>query len=175
MDKILTLVFTLIFQLATLTINKYIPKKNVPTPTLLKGYYRVLKVIDGDTINVEIDGKSFPVRLIGINSPELKDPRKPVECFAKEASEKANQVLAEKNVKLENDPTQTDKDKYDRLLRYVFLEDGINFNKMMIEEGFAFEYTYSNPYKYQDEFKLAQKNAEENKRGLWADNACIKD
>lgn len=167
MTKILISILLFLFQLN-------IPVSLIPNPILKEGYYKVLEVVDGDTIKVEIDNKPKSIRLIGINSPEIKDPRKPVECFAKEASEKANKVLAGKTVKLENDPTQTDKDKYDRLLRYVFLEDGINFNKMMIEEGFAFEYTYSNPYKYQDEFKLAQKNAEENKRGLWADNACIK-
>lgn len=53
-----------------------------------------------------------------------------------------------------------------------FLEDGTNINKLMISEGYAHEYTYNIPYKYQSEFKQAQKEAEENNRGLWADNAC---
>ena len=76
-------------------------------------------------------------------------------------------------MKLESDSTQGDKDKYSRLLRYIFLEDGTNFNKMMISDGYAFEYTYqSNPYKYRDEFILAQKEARENQRGLWSPSAC---
>jgi len=154
--------------------------KITPTQELLisealhreKELYKVVKVIDGDTISVNIDGKIETIRLIGIDSPESVDPRKPVQCFGKEASDKAKQILMGKKVRLESDPTQGDKDKYKRLLRYVFLEDGTNFNRPMIEEGFAHEYTYNAPYKYQDEFKVAELNAREEKRGLWADNAC---
>lgn len=138
------------------------------------GFYKVIKIVDGDTIKVNIDGKNENVRLIGINSPEVNDPRKPVECFGKEASNKAKEILTDKSVKLENDPTQGDRDKYKRLLRYVFLEDGTSFNKLMIEEGYAYEYTYNIPYKYKEEFKKAQKQAEDNKKGLWADNVCNK-
>ena len=73
----------------------------------------------------------------------------------------------------EPDPTQGDRDKYGRLLRFVFLLNGINFNKLMISQGFAHEYTYkSNPYKYQGEFVAAEKEAREGKKGLWADDAC---
>lgn len=136
---------------------------------------KVIKVVDGDTITVDIDGAKETLRLIGINTPETVDPRKPVECFGKEASNKAKAVLNGRSVILENDPTQGERDKYDRLLRYIFLEDGVNFNKLMIAEGYAYEYTYSTPYKYQAEFKKAQQEAEQNKRGLWADNACVTD
>lgn len=134
--------------------------------------FKVTQVIDGDTIQVIIDDKKETIRLIGIDSPETVDPRKPVQCFGKEASAKAKSLLSDKSVRLESDPTQGERDKYQRLLRYVFLEDGTNFNKLMISEGYAHEYTYNIPYKYQLEFKQAQKEAEENKRGLWADNAC---
>lgn len=133
---------------------------------------RVTKVIDGDTIQVVIDSKKETIRLIGIDSPETVDPRKQVQCFGKEASVKAKSLLSDQSVKLESDSTQGERDKYQRLLRYVFLEDGTNFNKLMISEGYAHEYTYNMPYKYQSDFKQAQKEAEENKRGLWADNAC---
>lgn len=140
-----------------------------PIPTDL---YAVSSVIDGDTIQVVIDSKKETIRLIGIDSPETVDPRKPVQCFGKEASAKAKSILSGKSVRLESDPTQGERDKYQRLLRYVFLEDGTNFNKLMISEGYAHEYTYNIPYKYQSEFKQAQKEAEANKLGLWADNAC---
>lgn len=144
-----------------------------PSSTEKKTLYKVVKVIDGDTINVEINSKKETLRLIGIDTPETVDPRKPVQCFGKEASDKAKSVLSGKNVALESDPTQGERDKYNRLLRYVFLEDGTSFNKYMIGEGYAHEYTYqSNPYKYQTEYKQAEKDARENKRGLWADNAC---
>lgn len=145
-----------------------------PIPTVAsRKTYKVLKVIDGDTINVEIESKSNTIRLIGIDTPETVDPRKPVQCFGKEASNKAKELLTGKNVILESDTTQGDKDKYDRLLRYVYLEDGTSVNKFMISEGYAHEYTYqSNPYKYQVEYIKAEQQARESKKGLWADNAC---
>ena len=134
--------------------------------------YQVVKVVDGDTISVNMDGKTETLRLIGINTPETVDPRKPVECFGKEASDKAKQLLTGKKVRLGNDATQGERDKYQRLLRYVWLEDGTFFNKLMIGEGYAYEYTYNTPYKYQEEFKQAEVDARTTKKGLWADNVC---
>lgn len=121
---------------------------------------------------VKISGQQETVRLIGIDTPETVDPRKPVQCFGKEASMKAKGLVEGEEVILESDPSQGDKDKYGRLLRYVFLKDGTSVNQKMIEDGYAFEYTYKLPYKYQEEFRAAQKQAETDKIGLWADNAC---
>jgi micrococcal nuclease len=133
----------------------------------------VEKVIDGDTIKVLINSKEDAVRLIGIDAPETVDPEKPAQCFGKEASEKAKEILTGKTIILESDPTQGDRDEYDRLLRYVFLQDGTNFNKFMISEGYAYEYTFKgNPYKCQSEFKNVEKKSQENKKGLWADGIC---
>lgn len=165
------LIKKIIFTIFIFIAFYFFPSENIKT-ILPDGFYKVVRVIDGDTILVYINGKNQSVRLIGINAPETNDPRKKVECFGKEAKEKAIELLTDKNVRLIKDPTQGDKDKYQRLLRYVFLEDGTNFNKLMIEEGYAFEYTYNIPYQYQKEFKLAQKEAEKNKKGLWADNVC---
>lgn len=187
--KIIGLVLILIFFVAAIkspkpavqnnqiTQQSPSPSANSQPPSVLgteqKETFKVIKVIDGDTINVEINGKVETLRLIGIDTPETVDPRKPVQCFGVEASNKAKEILNGKSVSLEADSTQGEKDKYGRLLRYIFLEDGSNFNKMMISEGYAYEYTYqSNPYKYQAEFKQAQKDAEAGKKGLWADNAC---
>ncbi len=135
-------------------------------------FYPVVKVVDGDTISVNINGSVDMLRLIGINTPETVDPRKLVECFGKEASDKAKQLLSGKKIRIEKDISQGERDKYGRLLSYIFLENGFNFNKYMIEEGYAYEYTHNLPYKYQGEFKLAQKQAEIQKKGLWADGAC---
>ena len=142
------------------------------TESTQNNLYKVVKVIDGDTVAVEINGKKETIRLIGIDTPETVDPRKPVECFGIEASNKAKEILTGKSVKLEADSIVGERDKYGRLLRYIFLEDGTNFNKMMISEGYAYEYTYNSPYKYQDEFKQAEKEAKEAKEGLWADGVC---
>ena len=131
--------------------------------------FEVVRVIDGDTLTLNISGKKETLRLIGMDTPETVDPRKPVQCFAKEASDKAKAILTDKRVRIESDPSQGERDKYNRLLRYIFLENGTFFNKMMIEEGYAHEYTYHVPYKYQSEFEEAETRARENKRGLWGD------
>jgi len=143
-----------------------------PTETIQSGLFLVTKVIDGDTLMIKINNKEESVRLIGIDTPETVDPRKTVQCFGKEASQKMKELIENKMVKLEADLTQTDRDKYNRLLRYIYLEDGTLINKKLIEEGFGFEYTYQLPYKFQTEFKTAQKMAEENNLGMWADGAC---
>lgn len=134
--------------------------------------YKVIAVIDGDTIDVDLNGKTERLRLIGIDTPETKDPRKPVQCFGKEASEQAHKLLDGKQVRLEADPSQTNRDKYDRLLRYVFFEDGTSYNKQIILEGYAHEYTYNAPYAYQSEYKQAQKDAKTAQRGLWSPSTC---
>jgi micrococcal nuclease len=145
-----------------------------PQEIKLKGQEaQVVKVVDGDTVTVSIGGKNETIRIIGINTPETVDPRKPVECFGQKASEKAKEQLNGKTVQLEADATQGERDKYNRLLRFVWLDNGANdFGAMMIQEGYAYEYTYSTPYTYQTKYKELQKEAEQNKKGLWADNAC---
>ena len=83
-------------------------------------YFSVVKIVDGDTIDVSIDGQTERIRFIGLNTPETVDPRKPVECFGQEASKKVNEVLSGREVLLKVDSTQGDRDKYGRLLRYVY-------------------------------------------------------
>lgn len=146
---------------------------STPTPADTRQTAKITKVIDGDTINVSINGKTEIIRIIGINTPETVDPRKPVECFGERASAVARENLTGETVMLEADPTQGERDKYNRLLRYVWTDDGtVDFGKVMIATGFAYEYTYNIPYKYQAEYKQAQKEAEQGKKGLWADDAC---
>lgn len=133
---------------------------------------KVIKVVDGDTVDVETEGQVSRLRLIGIDTPETVDPRKKIQCFGKEASNKAKELLLGKYVTLESDDTQGDKDKYRRLLRYIFLPDGENFNRLMIAEGYATEYTYADPYKYQAEFRAAQVEAQSQNKGLWNPATC---
>jgi endonuclease YncB( thermonuclease family) len=133
--------------------------------------YSVVSVVDGDTVKVSINGTTETLRLIGLDTPETVDPRKTVQCFGKEASNKAKELLTGKKVRIEKDATQGDKDKYGRTLAYIYVGD-IFYNKYMIEQGYAHEYTYNTPYKYQAEFKLAQKTAETNKAGLWSPSTC---
>jgi micrococcal nuclease len=134
---------------------------------------KVTSVVDGDTVRVQRpEGEEETLRLIGIDTPETKHPTKPVECFGRQASQRARDILADRRVTLSFDETQDRRDRYGRLLAYIILPDGTNFNKQMIAEGYAFEYTYRVPYPYQDEFKQAQRLARENDRGLWAEDTC---
>lgn len=134
--------------------------------------YNVVEVVDGDTVKLNINGTIETVRLIGIDTPETVHPSKPVECFGIEASNKAKTTLTGKTVTFETDASQGTRDKYGRLLGYIILSNGTNFNKMMIEQGYAYEYTYSTPYKYQSAFKTAEQNARTSGAGLWAEGVC---
>lgn len=146
-------------------------QEKVPIDSQYK-YYSVSSVVDGDTLKINKDGSIITLRLIGIDTPETVDPRKPVQCFGKEASNKAKELLTGKKVRIETDSTQDTLDKYGRTLAYIYREDGLFYNKYMIEQGYAHEYTYNTPYKYQTEFKNAQKLAQTNLLGLWSPNTC---
>lgn len=135
-------------------------------------YYAVDRVVDGDTIIVTIDGTAERIRLIGVDTPETVDPNKPVECFGPEASNYVKSLLGGKKVGLESDSSQGDKDKYNRLLRYVYLSDGTNVDEDIITKGYGHEYTYNLPYRYQDQFINAEQLAQSKKIGLWASNTC---
>ena len=138
--------------------------------------YQVLKVVDGDTIHISYNGKDEKVRFIGLDTPETKDPRKPIQCFGREATAKMAEFTENKKVRLEFDKTQGERDKYGRLLAFVYGEDNKNLAYEMIRQGYGNEYTYnSNPYKYQSEFKDAARKAREENKGLWAENTCAGD
>ena len=135
------------------------------------GPYPVSRVVDGDTLWVQRDGKDVKLRLIGIDTPETVDPRKPVECFGEAATTQAQTVLTGHQVMLETDQSQGVLDKYGRELVYVWV-DGKLFNQQMIEGGFAHEYTYGTPYRYQRQFKEAERVASTAGVGLWAADTC---
>jgi len=143
-----------------------------------------VKVVDGDTIDIDLNGTKERIRLIGIDTPETVAPGKPVACYGPEASKKAKEMLLNKFVTIEADSTQGDRDKYERLLRYVFVlgvgagsgaagatGGATNYGKYMISEGYAREYTYDKAYKYRQEYLAAQKEAKRLKKGLWG--ACV--
>jgi micrococcal nuclease len=135
--------------------------------------FDVVDVVDGDTVKVRLANSQVEtVRLIGIDTPEVVDPRTPVQCFGREASARAKELLSGQRVRVEQDPTQDTRDRYGRLLAYIWLEDGTLVNKQMIADGYAVEYTYDRPYQYQADFKAAQQQARDAQRGLWAPDTC---
>lgn len=126
---------------------------------------RVTRVIDGDTIEVNLGGSIYKVRYIGIDTPETVHPSQPVECFGKEASDKNSELVEGKIVRLEKDVSETD--RYGRLLRYIWVGD-IFVNDYLVRQGYAYASTYPPDVKYADQFAQAQTEAIENNRGLWA-------
>lgn len=137
------------------------------------GDLRLVRAVDGDTIDVQEHGVSKTIRLIGINTPETVDPRKPVQCYGHEASDHTKQLTAQGIARLEIDPLVGDTDKYGRELRYVWLADGKMLNRELVADGYAYEYTYqSQPYSYQAEFKSLAKQAQTRELGLWSPSTC---
>ncbi len=132
----------------------------------------VTRIIDGDTIEVKFsDGTTEKVRLIGIDTPETLDPRKPVECFGKEATSKMKELVENKLVKLEK-KAEENRDSYDRLLRYVYVGD-LFVNAEMIKQGYAYAYTkYPFDSKLMEEFKQYENEARKNEVGLWSPDTC---
>lgn len=152
--------------LLSMLIVRYAPLPTQPPQSTVQ----VVRTVDGDTIVIRENGVEKSVRLIGVDTPETKDPRVAVECFGAEASE-FTRSLAKGPVRLVSDPSQGDVDKYGRLLRYVYIGDTF-LNKTLIQEGYGFEYTYSIPYRFRDEFRQAQREAQMKERGLWNPRAC---
>lgn len=134
--------------------------------------WRVARVIDGDTVEVMAAGQTETIRLLGLDTPETVDPRRPVECFGRQASDQAKKLLLDQSVRLESDPTQGERDGFGRLLRYIFLPDGRNYSLEMIRQGYGHEYTHNVPHKYQAEFKQAEAQARAGQKGLWSPEAC---
>jgi micrococcal nuclease len=131
---------------------------------IAQDFYLCTRVVDGDTIVVEIEGKQEKVRLIGVDTPETVHPSKPVEYFGKEASVFTRSMVERKKVTLDYDWQK--RDKYGRLLAYVYLEDGKFLNAEIIKQGYGFAYT-KYPFKYLEEFRQYEKDARNNSRGLW--------
>jgi micrococcal nuclease len=125
---------------------------------------KVLRVMDGDTIELT-DKRS--VRYIGMDTPEIVDPDKPVECFGNEADSENKKLVEGKTVLLEKDISETD--SYGRLLRYVYVGD-MFVNEILVRSGFARVATFPPDVKYKDLFLEAQREASKNNRGLWS--AC---
>lgn len=138
-----------------------------PTPTLPPGLTgaTVTRVVDGDTIEVEVDGERYKVRYIGIDTPESVDPRRPVECFGKEAAERNRDLVEGRIVGLEKDVSEAD--AFGRLLRYVWL-DGRLVNARLVSEGYAMASTYPPDVRYSDLFSQLQAEARTAGLGLWA-------
>jgi micrococcal nuclease len=152
--------------------------------TQVKETYTVKRVVDGDTFELDgkdENGKNLRVRLLGIDTPEKwsskkldKDAertgkdKKTIQRLGELASDYVKKLCEGKHVNLVPEPNYEDKDVYGRLLRYIYLEDGTFVNRKIIEDGYANAFR-KYPISKLEEFKKAEKEARDNKRGLWGE------
>lgn len=137
----------------------------------------IVRVVDGDTVEVSVEGNTYKLRMIGVNTPETKHPKKGVEFFGKEASAFTTEQLTGKTVYLQKDVSETD--KYGRLLRYIWIQrpgtdeptadeiKSLMFNSILVANGYANSSSYAPDIKYQDIFKELERPAREQGWGLW--------
>ena len=134
------------------------PKDAVPV--------RVQRVTDGDTFVATVKGRRERIRIIGVDTPESVDPRRPDEPFGEEASNFARHYLDGATVRLAGDAEP--RDRYGRMLAYVWLEDGTFWNALLAAEGYAQQLTIPPNVTYADLFRRLVSEARRNNRGLWA-------
>ncbi|HLC91925.1 MAG TPA: thermonuclease family protein [Candidatus Saccharimonadales bacterium] len=130
------------------------------------GLYRVVEFVDGDTVVVDMNGTKETLRFIGVDTPETHDPRKAVQCFGKAAAGFTKNLIGTNSVRLEADSLNTNRDRYNRLLRYIYLPDGRLVNAEIIKQGYGFAYL-SFPFTKADEFRRYEIEARGANRGLW--------
>ena len=139
---------------------------------------KVLYAHDGDTIWVKIDGKKEKVRFVGVNTPEVAKDGNPAEFMAEEAKDFTEEILKDKEIYLERDIS--DRGKYDRLLRYIWLEKPLSnpelsdienktLNGILVKEGYAYANYYKPDIKYHNFLKGLEKSAQDKNLGIWSD------
>ncbi|SHH24381.1 micrococcal nuclease [Thermosyntropha lipolytica DSM 11003] len=126
--------------------------------------YQVLRVVDGDTIIIDYNGKEERVRFIGVDTPETKHPQKGVEFYGREAYEFTRNLLEGERVTLKFDVQE--RDRYGRLLAYVYKDD-IFVNELLVKEGYARVLTIPPNVKYAEHFLKLEREARKEGRGLW--------
>ncbi len=162
--SLLALLFAAVIVYGLPYLQNAVAQKAPPPPP---GWYRVVEAFDGDTVGVEMNGKVEKVRLIGVDTPETHKPNSPKQCYGDVASRLTRDKIFHKNIRLEADPTNDNRDRYNRLLRYVYTDENVLWNKQLISEGAGFAYILF-PFTKKVEFMQAQFDASAAKRGLWA-------
>jgi micrococcal nuclease len=126
----------------------------------------VRRVVDGDTVEIVVDGHVDTVRLIGIDTPEKTGGLRPAECFGDEASAFAGRIIPEGTpVRLLRDTEA--RDRYDRLLAYVYREDGMFVNLALVDSGHAAAFPFEPNTTFADDFSAAEERARRLHLGLW--------
>ncbi|MCL4374459.1 thermonuclease family protein [Patescibacteria group bacterium] len=180
--SLLVVLFIAFFSVNYLTEKSVAPLVLLPPPTIVispppapqpsPNNTKVLYVVDGDTI---VTADRHTVRYVGIDTPELPRDNRVGGCFAQEAKKMNQRLVDKKVVRLEKDVSETD--QYNRLLRYVWINDPlasngaeIFVNDYLVRQGFAYAAAFAPDTKYSEQFTQAENEARQNKRGLW--NQC---
>ena len=162
MEYIISLILLALSQF----IGEYMPTPEVAT-SQESVLAQVVSVIDGDTIWVSIDGQEEKVRYIGIDTPEPYKDGEPA-CYSKEATTKNKELVVGRQVELVADTE--DRDKYKRLLRYVYVDNEM-VNEVLVAEGYATIMTIKPNTAFASTFKTLEDEARAGKIGLWS--VCV--
>lgn len=136
--------------------------------TTQPGLYSIAHYVDGDTVAVTMNGNPETIRFIGVDTPETHKPNTPVQCYGPAAAAYTQNRIkaAGGKVRLVSDSLSTNRDRYNRLLRYVYLPDGTNLDEELVAKGYAFAYV-SFPFTKSDDFSAKQASAQAQHAGLW--------
>lgn len=163
--KLISLIIVIAFGLATKQGWLEHPLKTAQLSQ--PGLYNVIRTSDGDTIDVDMNGHTETIRFIGVDTPETHRPNSPVQCYGPEATTYTKALIGNNSVRLEADPEDTNRDRYGRLLRYVYLPDGTLLESKIISEGYGFAYTQF-PFTKKDSFIASEMAAKLAGKGLWS-------
>lgn len=129
----------------------------------------LVEIVDGDTAKFKMDGEQIIVRFFGINTKETVDPEIGEEAWGKEASDFTNEKLKNATkIELEFDSSADEKDKYDRYLAWIWIDD-VLLQNLLVENGLAETYMLQNNYKYAGMLQESEEIAKNNKLGIWSD------
>lgn len=137
------------------------------------GSYRVAHFVDGDTVQVTMNGALETIRFIGVDTPETHKPNTPVQCYGPTAAAYTATRIGTQHIRLVSDSLTTNRDRYDRLLRYIILEDGTNLNYELVQKGYGFAYAF--PFTRLHEFSAAMLSAQRAGNGLWSSCSPFQD
>lgn len=165
--QIVSLLLSLILAGISFYLSKYPQQPSQVAADITFGGYRVTEFVDGDTITVDMNGRKERVRMIGVDTPETHDPRKSVECFGQAAADYTRQLIGNDMVRLEADELSSNRDRYNRLLRYVYTSDNKLVQAEIIKNGYGFAYV-SFPFSKLEEFRRYESEAERQQLGLWS-------
>ena len=171
--KKITILISIIIIISTLTgcsdiYSEFIPTNSITAPSSDSAKYDVVRIVDGDTIIIDLSGENTKVRMIGIDTPESVHSDKSKNCqFGKTASDYTNNLLSGKKISIEYDEDKYD--PYGRVLAYVYVDNNM-VNYDLVANGYAVAKKYYPNTKYAEIFTQAQIEAEKSKRGMWNDN-----